>query len=78
VLKGGNLQAIEKSDFFKKSDFFAFKMVWEFPSSCTSAEGRKSSGHREIRFFQKIALPLKWSGNFPPPVVVTFFELNIR
>ncbi len=53
-------------------------MVWEFPSSCTSAEGRKSSGHQEIRFFEKIALPLKWSGNFRPPVVVTFFELNIR
>jgi hypothetical protein len=26
VLEGGNLQAIEKSDFFKKSDFFAFKL----------------------------------------------------
>ncbi len=25
VLEGGNLQAIEKSDFLKKSDFFAFK-----------------------------------------------------
>jgi hypothetical protein len=54
VLEGGNLQAIEKSDFFKKSDFFAFKMVWEFPSSCTSAGVQKSSGHREIRFFEKI------------------------
>jgi hypothetical protein len=31
VLEGGNLQAIEKSDFFQKSDFFAFKMVWKFP-----------------------------------------------
>jgi hypothetical protein len=36
VPSGGNLQAIEKSDFFKKSDFFAFKMVWKFPPSCTS------------------------------------------
>jgi hypothetical protein len=26
-------------------------MVWEFPPSYTSAGGRKSLGHREIRFF---------------------------
>jgi hypothetical protein len=30
MLEGGNIQAIEKSDFLKKSDFFAFKIVWEF------------------------------------------------
>jgi len=27
VQEGGNIQAIEKSDFFKKSDFFAFMMA---------------------------------------------------
>jgi hypothetical protein len=36
MLEGGNIQAIEKSDFLKKSDFFAFKMGWEFPPSCTN------------------------------------------
>jgi hypothetical protein len=29
VLEGGNLQAIKKSDFLKKSDFFAFKTAIE-------------------------------------------------
>ncbi|OAD21204.1 hypothetical protein THIOM_003034 [Candidatus Thiomargarita nelsonii] len=33
-----SFNTIEKSDFLKKSDFFAFIMVWIFPPECTSSE----------------------------------------
>ena len=35
VQESGSIQTIEKSDFFKKSDFLDFWVVWKLPLSCT-------------------------------------------